>query len=679
MVPMQCTRCGALFEGRFCPRCGALAPGVVPPPTPVQPGSPCPRCGTVFAGNFCPRCGLPAGAAYYPAYGPRPSGLRSILSILWILAIVAFLLLFSLNLVGLVLGPSIIVPGIEGVRQGDTENAGLDNGTAGWTFLRASSSSTAVRLPSGGNPDGYLETTSTGSVGPNSAGYWNQSFEVTGSEPFAARVQLDVKVDLGSTTTSATVYVLIDNESAAASPDTTRSVAELTFTRTGDWTRTAAFRTFDRFGPPGTYFLRLLVSTETSGTGTATTIGLDNVRLHWTTDEAVILWVPLPLPVVVAVSQDISIFLAYYFLLVVLIVAAVACHAIRERKAATAAFKAPLESIRARLHNRSALLTLAQVWTAEWFFVYVLVLILVAVGLPPTTPTEPVAGNEWSLLYELTHASVYEEIAFRLMLIGVPMALGSLVLRAIEVNRSGGTWRGPPSPGRHLLGSFRYLLGGTLRRTSTKETFVAAWALLLTSSTFFGLAHAPGWGWWKVLPSAIGGLAFGYLFLRHGITAAILGHFMQDYLLSSSILGIGGSALEILQSLLLLALAIAGAGFFVWYLIYIWRHLADLVARFGERPPIRYARPVPQAASPIPPPVPPPPGVAYGNWLSPPPTSAPPAIPRDPTAVPREYLPTYRPPPYGYPPVRFQCPYCGWVEARYETGHFICARCGKTA
>jgi len=47
--------------------------------------------------------------------------------------------------------------------------------------------------------------------------------------------------------------------------------------------------------------------------------------------------------------------------------------------------------------------------------------------------------------------------------------------------------------------------------------------------------------------------------------------------------------------------------------------------------------------------------------------------------IPRDYTPTYVPPPYGYPPVRFQCPSCGWVEARYDAGHFTCTRCGRTA
>src|SRR5207249_6609828 len=58
-------------------------------------------------------------------------------------------------------------------------------------------------------------------------------------------------------------------------------------------------------------------------------------------------------------------------------------------------------------------------------------------------------------------------------------------------------------------------------RDSSKETIVAAWVFLIASSVIFGLAHAPGWGLWKVIPAMVAGLGFGYLFLRHGIAAAI--------------------------------------------------------------------------------------------------------------------------------------------------------------
>src|SRR5256714_9025359 len=81
----------------------------------------------------------------------------------------------------------------------------------------------------------------------------------------------------------------------------------------------------------------------------------------------------------------------------------------------------------------------------------------------------------------------------------------------------------------------------------------------------------------------VGGLGFGYLCLRQGVGAAILAHFVNDYALSLAYEGIGGVGLEALISLVFIGLAIAGAGFLVWYVIDAWRHLTGLVARF--RPP----------------------------------------------------------------------------------------------
>src|SRR5207244_5624564 len=164
------------------------------------------------------------------------------------------------------------------------------------------------------------------------------------------------------------------------------------------------------------------------------------------------------------------------------------------------------------------------------------------------------------------------------------MAVGSVVLRIMDVHR-GATGNGPGSAGRYIGGAWRYLIGGVLRRDSPKEALVAGWAFLLASSAIFGLAHAPGWGYWKVVPSMVAGLGFGYLFLRHGVGAAILAHFVNDYALSLAYEGIGGVGLEALISLVFIGLAIAGAGFLVWYAIDAWRHLMGLVARF--RPPTR--------------------------------------------------------------------------------------------
>src|SRR5205809_7785179 len=102
-------------------------------------------------------------------------------------------------------------------------------------------------------------------------------------------------------------------------------------------------------------------------------------------------------------------------------------------------------------------------------------------------------------------------------------------------------------------------------------------------SAVFGLAHAPDWGWLKVIPAMVAGLGFGYLFLRHGIGAAILAHFVNDYAATLSYEGAGGEALLIVIELMVLGLAVAGAGFLGWYAIAAWRRLRSLGKRCRPR------------------------------------------------------------------------------------------------
>src|SRR5205807_4352925 len=316
----------------------------------------------------------------------------------------------------------------------------------------------------------------------------------------------------------------------------------------------------------------------------------------------------------------------------------------RERKETSRAFKAPIESIGTRLRSRSAWIAIAQVWMAVTFFQVALIYVLTLAGIEPTSPINLTPQNAWVLLFELANAGVYEEVIFRLLLIGLPMAVGSVVLRIMDVNR-GATGNGPGSAGRYIGGAWRYLIGGILRRDSPKEALVAGWALLFASSAIFGLAHAPGWGLWKVVPAMVAGLGFGYLFLRHGIGAAILAHFVNDYAITLSYEGVGGEALMILIELLVLGLAVAGAGFLGWYAIDAWRHLRSLVDRFRPRAPAApvpatpsdYGSPAAQAA--------PSPGAPGPSMPPPPMWSAPPPNPIAAVAVPnrgripRDYTP----------------------------------------
>src|SRR5881296_2534853 len=586
---MQCARCGAIFEGRFCPRCGA--PAIAAPVAPM--GLPCPRCGTLFRGNFCPRCGLPTAAwGYRPL--PPPAGGRSVLSVLWTLAMVGFLIFVITDFAALVVAPTVVVPGIQSIRSGQTVNSGFDFDAGNWTFDPSGTGASGAYRSAGGNLGGFLEMTLP-SAGAH--GYWWQAFRVDGSVPFTGAVHLDVEISGGLT--SGRLIVAVDG--ANSPPDPRVAIGLVDFTGPTSWTAMPRFLADDRLADPGLYYLKVAFFADSATSPVS--VGFDNVRLGWTTDAAVVVYLPSPAPFVVFFTQDKTLFISYFAFLAAVIFLAAGYHLIRERRETWNAVRAPLEAIGTRLKSRSAWIALAQVWMAVTFFQVVFYYLVIAGGINPSSPVNPTPQSAWFWLYELLNAGVYEEFAFRILLIGLPMALGSVVLRIIEVNR-GGTANGPGAAGRHVGGAWRYLIGGAVRRNSPKETLVAAWAFLIGSSVIFGLAHAPGWGWWKVIPAAVAGLGFGYLFLRHGIAAAILAHFVNDYAAALSYEGFGGEAFLLFLNLVFLGLAIAGAGFFAWYAIVAWRNFRGLIDRF--RPPTRaVAVPGPQTPyfSVMPPPV----------------------------------------------------------------------------
>src|SRR5256885_3860991 len=188
---MQCARCGAIFEGRFCPRCGA--PAIAAPVAPM--GLPCPRCGTLFRGNFCPRCGLPTAAwGYRPL--PPPAGGRSVLSVLWTLAMVGFLIFVITDFAALVVAPTVVVPGIQSIRSGQTVNSGFDFDAGNWTFDPSGTGASGAYRSAGGNLGGFL-----GKTFPRAGahGYWWPVFLVDGSVPFPSAPHPLLRIAAGRT------------------------------------------------------------------------------------------------------------------------------------------------------------------------------------------------------------------------------------------------------------------------------------------------------------------------------------------------------------------------------------------------------------------------------------------------------------------------------------------------
>ncbi len=325
-------------------------------------------------------------------------------------------------------------------------------------------------------------------------------------------------------------------------------------------------------------------------------------------------------------------FFVYFALQFALIVGLLVLMAYTQGAATYRAIRLPLDRISDKLRSKSALVVVGQVFMALIFFdtLYFL-LILPSIGIEPVLPDFFQQAPEWYVLYSLVDASIWEEIAVRVLFIGLPLMLGSLLVRLTRASST--PPQGSGSKSRHLLGSLKYLLGGQVNRKSPKPVQITAAVLLFFSAVLFGYLHVISWGaLWKFVDTFVGGLALGYLFLRKGIAASILLHFAinaQTVLLT--VLG-GETNLGALVVLVLISLAFAvfGLGYFLFY--------AKGVG-----------------------------GFLFGRALK---------RPKE-VGEPKEGDGVRRPVTTGPPLYPVVCRKCGGQEAVYKEGVLICATCGE--
>ncbi len=141
---------------------------------------------------------------------------------------------------------------------------------------------------------------------------------------------------------------------------------------------------------------------------------------------------------------------------------------------------------------------------AVFFINTIIVLAMMAMGSEVTDPIEE--AETWELLLLLANASVWEELIIRVLMIGLPLIAVDAAMK-----------RGFKKPHKYVLAG-----GVSIGRAEV--------AMILVSSVIFGFAHLEGWGAWKVFPSGLAGVAFGYIYLKHGLAASIMLHFSFDYL-----------------------------------------------------------------------------------------------------------------------------------------------------
>ncbi len=301
-------------------------------------------------------------------------------------------------------------------------------------------------------------------------------------------------------------------------------------------------------------------------------------------------------------------FAAYYVLIVIAILASF----VFMMKLSASRFLNEL-SLKPLPKGHSPLYVIGTLYFAALSFNFLYYIFIGALGITPNVPTTD-EQELWKILYVYARAGVWEEIVSRLLLIGVPVLIVHLITRKRE------GWK-------------KYFLGGgfTLGRV---EIF-----FLLFSSAMFATAHVFTWDIYKVPPTFVGGLAFGYLFLRFGLYASILIHFVWDYI-SVPVLVFPGFTSTILVGLLIIAWVAIGAVYFAYYssktvgFVLGRKVWPDSVST--ETPPtISGTRRYPAETLPVTP------GWQAGSGF------------------------------------QFVCQYCGNNEARYIDGGFECTRCGR--
>ena len=149
------------------------------------------------------------------------------------------------------------------------------------------------------------------------------------------------------------------------------------------------------------------------------------------------------------------------------------------------------------------LYSLSMILGAVMILEIAMTLLFNAAGLSTPVPPGLKDLTPEKALFLFSEAAVYEEIAFRVVLFGVPMVIVGLITKQK---------------------GFLKNLGGGFGVSKIAILF------LIISSVIFAYAHVSGWGLWKMFPVILGGLAMGFLYMKFGLYASIMFHMINDYM-----------------------------------------------------------------------------------------------------------------------------------------------------
>ncbi|MBN1331062.1 MAG: CPBP family intramembrane metalloprotease [Candidatus Heimdallarchaeota archaeon] len=182
--------------------------------------------------------------------------------------------------------------------------------------------------------------------------------------------------------------------------------------------------------------------------------------------------------------------------------------------------------------------------------------IIISLILSPLAEEDTSGGvtyDPFEYLIQVTWAGVFEELSFRLVLIGVPMILVISVRLYIQTLKKKTKFEDnsiieSKINGKNLATKKQKLfLLQNEAKLSYKDVLLALrgkykiigipeWVLVGISSILFGFAHWKGWtgGWgaWKIIQAGIMGLFLSYAFVKYGIESSIFIHITNNLIAS---------------------------------------------------------------------------------------------------------------------------------------------------
>lgn len=204
----------------------------------------------------------------------------------------------------------------------------------------------------------------------------------------------------------------------------------------------------------------------------------------------------------------------------------------REEILAVKERKGPMPKIFHKIKN-TPLIKSMELIGAEIIVSFVIVLILSAFATADTPVVEEI--DPFNFIIQLAWAGVFEELSFRLVLIGIPMII-VVIVRFILQNKYEAKFNAESKLAKNIKEQPKLTIKDLLLSFRGKYKIIGypEWILVGISSLLFGFAHwegwTGGWGWWKIIQTVASGFFLSYAFVKYGIESAIFIHITNNVL-----------------------------------------------------------------------------------------------------------------------------------------------------